>query len=72
MVTLDDIKAARERVKPIARVTPLIDVSGIATAHASAARDDINRFLSRPAETFRKTDPLPTPPGEPIGGRGGR
>jgi hypothetical protein len=46
--------------------------ASIATAHASAARDDINRFLSRPAETFRKTDPLPTPPGEPIGGRGGR
>ncbi len=30
MVTLDDIRAARERVKPIARVTPLIDVSAAA------------------------------------------
>lgn len=30
MVTLEDIKAARERVKPIARVTPLIDVSSVA------------------------------------------
>jgi threonine dehydratase len=30
MVTLDDIKAARQRVKPVARLTPLIDVSGVA------------------------------------------
>jgi hypothetical protein len=35
----------------------------IATAHAAAAREDITRFLSRPAETYKKTDPLPTPPG---------
>ena len=44
----------------------------ITTAHATAAREDITRFLSRPADTYKKTDPLPTPPGEPIGGRGGR
>lgn len=43
-----------------------------ATAHAAATRDDITRFLSRPAETYKKTEPPPTPPGEPIGGRGGR
>jgi threonine dehydratase len=30
MVTLNEIKAARERIKPIARVTPLVDVSGVA------------------------------------------
>ena len=42
-----------------------------AGAHAVAAREDITRFLSRPAETFKKTAPLSTPPGEPIGGRGG-
>lgn len=30
MVTLDDIKKARERVKPIARVTPLIDATAMA------------------------------------------
>ena len=28
MVTLDEIRAAAERIKPLARVTPLIDVSG--------------------------------------------
>jgi hypothetical protein len=43
-----------------------------ASAQAAAVREDITRFLSRPAETYKKTDPLPTPPGEPIGGRGGR
>ena len=30
MVTLDDIRAARERVRPIARITPLEDVSSVA------------------------------------------
>jgi hypothetical protein len=41
------------------------------TAHAVATREDITRFLSRPADAFKKTDPLPTPAGEPIGGKGG-
>src|SRR5262249_60734875 len=36
--------------------------------HAVEARETITRFLTRPADTFRKTDPLATPPGEPIGG----
>ena len=43
-----------------------------ATAHAAAVREDISRFLSRPADSFKKTEPLPTPPGEPIGSKGGR
>jgi hypothetical protein len=43
-----------------------------ATAHAAGTREDITRFLARPAEPFKKTDPLPTPAGEPIGGKGGR
>ena len=43
-----------------------------ATAHAAGTREDITRFLSRPAEPFKKSDPLPTPAGEPIGGTGGR
>ena len=30
MVTLEDIKAARERVRPVARVTPMVDVSSLA------------------------------------------
>ena len=43
-----------------------------ATAHAAGTREDITRFLARPAEPFKKADPLPTPAGEPIGGKGGR
>src|SRR3954462_11902686 len=30
MVTLDEIKGARERIRAVARVTPLVDVSAIA------------------------------------------
>ena len=39
------------------------------TAHAISARYDIERFLNRPDGPYRRTDPLPTPAGEPIGGR---
>jgi hypothetical protein len=42
------------------------------SAHLAATRDDIDRFLKRPAEPFKKTEPLATPAGEPIGGKGGR
>ncbi len=44
----------------------------LTTAHAAGTREDITRFLSRPADAFKKTDPLPPPAGEPIGGKGGR
>jgi hypothetical protein len=43
----------------------------LTTAHAAGTREDIARFLSRPADAFKKTDPLATPAGEPIGGKGG-
>ena len=39
---------------------------------AAAMKEDIDRFLKRPADPFKKTEPLPTPAGEPIGSRGGR
>jgi hypothetical protein len=39
-------------------------------AHARATRDDIERFLNRPDETMKKSAPLPTPPGDPIGSKG--
>ncbi len=38
-------------------------------AHRSATRDEIERFLNRPDAVRRATTPLPTPPGDPIGGR---
>ncbi|HYY94213.1 MAG TPA: hypothetical protein VE713_06810, partial [Pyrinomonadaceae bacterium] len=36
-------------------------------AFLRATRDDIERFLARPAEPRKRTTPLPTPPGDPIG-----
>ncbi|MGH9411470.1 MAG: zinc-dependent metalloprotease [Vicinamibacterales bacterium] len=41
------------------------------TPHAVQAREDVTRFLSRPGEPYKKTTPLATPAGEPIGGGGG-
>ncbi|HEX6973606.1 MAG TPA: zinc-dependent metalloprotease [Vicinamibacterales bacterium] len=54
------------RIRIIANASP--------TAHAVNARDEIERFLNRPEIPNKRTDPLPTPAGEPIGGkiRGGR
>jgi len=42
------------------------------SAHYVATREDVDRFLKRPADTFKKTEPLTTPAGEPIGSGGGR
>ena len=39
------------------------------TPHASNARLDIDRFLKRPENPYKRTEPLPLPAGEPIGGR---
>jgi Met-zincin/Domain of unknown function (DUF5117) len=38
-------------------------------AHRSATQEEIERFLNRPDAVRRATPPLPTPPGDPIGGR---
>jgi len=40
---------------------------GARPAHWQATIEDIERFLSRPAEPRKRTVPLPTPPGDPIG-----
>lgn len=40
-----------------------------ASAHAAGTREDIERFLQRPEAPQRRTPPLPTPAGEPIGGQ---
>jgi hypothetical protein len=34
-----------------------------------ALSEDITRFMNRPDTTFKRVNPLPTPPGDPIGGR---
>lgn len=40
---------------------------GMDAAHVNQTVDDITRFLARPESTYRRVDPLPTPPGDPIG-----
>ncbi|MBI2834159.1 MAG: zinc-dependent metalloprotease [Acidobacteria bacterium] len=41
----------------------------VVAAHRRATRDDIERFLARPEGTHKRTAPLPTPAGDPIGSR---
>ncbi len=41
----------------------------LVTPHASTAKLDIDRFLKRPENPYKRTEPLPVPAGEPIGGR---
>jgi hypothetical protein len=41
---------------------------GDTAAHYRATIDDIERFLTRPDAPRKQTAPLPTPPGDPIGG----
>jgi hypothetical protein len=43
--------------------------AGINAAHRSATREDIERFLARPDATRKRTPPLATPPGDPIGSK---
>jgi hypothetical protein len=61
-----DVRAAAtaglRSVMKVARLT--------STAHTQQVRDDITRFLNRPADVYKKTAPLSTPAGEPIGSRG--
>ncbi len=59
-----DASAGLRRIKAIA--------GPMTSAHGAAAREDIARFLARPDAAHKRTDPLPTPPGEPIGGKGGQ
>ena len=57
----------------LGRAAPYQDADGALRDRACrGTREDITRFLTRPAEPYKKTDPLPTPAGEPIGGKGGR
>jgi hypothetical protein len=69
----DTSASAQVRAQASAGLRRIKTIAGTqASAHASGAREDITRFLSRPADTYKKTEPLSTPPGEPIGGKGGR
>ena len=61
-----DVRAsATEGLRSVMKIAKLT-----ANAHTLQTRDDITRFLNRPADVYKKTDPLPTPAGEPIGSKG--
>jgi hypothetical protein len=61
-----DVRAsATEGLRSVMRIARLTQ-----NAHTMQTRDDITRFLNRPADVYKKTDPLQTPAGEPIGSKG--
>jgi hypothetical protein len=47
--------------------TTFITSDAATDAFLHATHEDIERFLARPAEPRKRTTPLPTPPGDPIG-----
>lgn len=46
------------------------EAAAVWSAHAAALEADVERFLKRPEATVTHPRPLPTPPGDPIGGGG--
>jgi hypothetical protein len=49
--------------------TPYQGYDRATNAHRVTIAEDIKRFMNRPDATFKRVTPLPTPPGDPIGGR---
>jgi len=60
---------ATEALRELDSWLKLTSSAMINAAHRSATREDIERFLARPDATRKQTPPLPTPPGDPIGGK---
>ncbi len=70
--------ASNESSSPLVRAEATAALRGLnaslkatanADAHRRATQEDIERFLNRPDAARQATRPLPTPPGDPIGGR---
>ncbi len=64
--------ASNADAMPQVRATATTALRNIVTAIGAAndpMKDEIDRFLKRPDPTNKKTDPLATPAGDPIGGR---
>jgi hypothetical protein len=57
----------RTLAKSLDKSNPTFDRA--TNTHRLALADDITRFMNRPDATFKRVTPLPTPPGDPIGGR---
>jgi hypothetical protein len=63
--------AAKEDAMPQVRATATSALRNIVTGIGTGSdplKDEIERFLRRPDPTNKKTAPLPTPAGDPIGG----
>ncbi|KXK00461.1 MAG: hypothetical protein UZ17_ACD001002217 [Acidobacteria bacterium OLB17] len=58
---------ASEALRSLAAYLKRVRAVGDAAAHNRSTVEDIERFLSRPYEPTKRTPPLPTPPGDPIG-----
>ena len=62
---------ASEAVRRLANpMYPWPGYGGFDDAHRTAIREEIERFLRRPAATDRRTPTTNAPPGDPIGGAG--
>ena len=58
---------ANEALRSLAASLKRAPGVGEAAAHHRFTAEEIERFLRRPAETHKPTQPLQTPPGDPIG-----
>ncbi len=70
--------AGDENASPLVRAEATAALRGLSTmlkatanadAHRRATQEEIERFLNRPDAVRQQTRPVPTPPGDPIGGR---
>src|SRR5215470_15601684 len=70
--------AANENASPLVRaeatgvlrtLNATLKATASSDAHRRATQEDIERFLNRHEAVRQATRPLPTPPGDPIGGR---
>lgn len=58
---------AADSLRSLAAYLKRLRATGDSAAHYRTTVEDIERFLSRPYEPTKRTPPLPTPPGDPIG-----
>jgi hypothetical protein len=56
-------------LREIGAMLKLAAGTGEVAAHRRATLDDIERFLARPDQPRKQSNPLDTPPGDPIGTR---
>jgi len=62
------LRNLRDSIKSRAAGTAPVGL-GMSSDHLDATVENITRFLSRPDAPYKRTAPLPVPPGDPIGGR---